>query len=115
MKAMWIEDTLSLVPSVSFLIGVHYRNKSPDETYPYGYRRALLIGFLCGAVALFAFGVYLLGNSAFKLIQAEQPTIQTLGLFGRRVWLGWIMIAALVYSIFPPSGPYEDAARARVA
>src|SRR5437763_560261 len=53
MKAMWIEDTLSLVPSVSFLVGERYRKKSPDEAYPYGYRRAVSIGFLCGAVALF--------------------------------------------------------------
>src|SRR3954470_2575748 len=58
MKAMWIEDTLSLVPSASFLVGAHFRRKAPDEAYPYGYRRAVLIGFLCGAVALFAFGVY---------------------------------------------------------
>ncbi len=46
--------------------------------------------------------MYLLGDSGFKLLKAEHPTIQTNGLFGRRVWLGWIMIAALIYSIFPP-------------
>ena len=27
MKAMWIEDTLSLIPSCSFLIGIHFRHK----------------------------------------------------------------------------------------
>ena len=102
MKAMWIEDTLSLVPCVSFLVGARYRFKPPDEAYPYGYRRAVLIGFLCGAVALFAFGLYLVGDSALKLIKAEHPTIQTVGLFGARVWLGWVMIAALVYSVIPP-------------
>jgi cation diffusion facilitator family transporter len=102
MKAMWIEDTLSLVPSVSFLVGAHYRGKSPDEAYPYGYRRAVLIGFLCGAVALFGFGVYLLGDSALKLIEGEHPTIQSIGLFGERVWLGWVMVAALGYGVIPP-------------
>src|SRR5207248_5363113 len=84
MKAMWMEDTLSLVPSVSFLVGAHFRRKPPDEAYAYGYRRAVLIGFLCGAVALFAFGVYLIAGSALKLIQAEHPTIQTVGLFVNR-------------------------------
>src|SRR5438270_11286641 len=62
MKAMWIEDTLSLIPSISFLVGAHYRKKPPNETYPYGYRRAVLIGFLCGAVALFGLGIYILGD-----------------------------------------------------
>lgn len=102
MKAMWIEDTLSLVPSTSFLIGVRFRKKSPDEAYPYGYRRAVLIGFLCGAVALLFFGIYVLGDSGLKLIEAEHPTIPTMGVFGTRVWAGWAMIAALVYSVFPP-------------
>jgi cation diffusion facilitator family transporter len=102
MKAMWIEDTLSLVPSTSFLIGAHFRKKPPDEAYPYGYRRAVLIGFLCGAVALFCVGIYLLGDSGLKLMEAEHPTIPTIGLFGTRVWAGWPMIAALVYSVFPP-------------
>ncbi len=36
MKAMWIEDTLSLVPSISFLVGAHHRKKDPDERSPYG-------------------------------------------------------------------------------
>src|SRR3954463_15130986 len=53
MKAMWLEDTLSLVPSLSFLVGAYYRSKPPDEVFPYGYRRAVLVGFMCGAVALF--------------------------------------------------------------
>lgn len=102
MKAMWIEDTLSLVPDISFLVGARYRKKPPDEAYPYGYRRAVLIGFLCGAFALFFFGVFLLGDSSLKLIKAEHPTIQTVGLFGQRVWIGWLMIGALIYSVIPP-------------
>jgi cation diffusion facilitator family transporter len=102
MKAMWVEDTLSLIPSMAFLIGFRFRQKQPDEEFPYGYRRAVLIGFLCGAVALFGFGVYLFGDSVFKLIKREHPTVQTIGLFGTRVWLGWVMIAAMIYSVIPP-------------
>jgi divalent metal cation (Fe/Co/Zn/Cd) transporter len=102
MKAMWIEDTLSLVPSGAFLLGVHFRHKAPDEAYPYGYRRAVLVAFLCGAVTLFGFGLYILGDSASKLITAEHPIIQTVEIFGKRIWLGWLMIAALVYSVIPP-------------
>ena len=102
MKAMWVEDTLSLVPSISFLVGLRFRSKPPDEAYPYGYRRAVLVGFLCGAVTLFGFGLYILGDSILKLIMTEHPIIQTVEIFGRRIWLGWLMLAALIYSVIPP-------------
>ena len=102
MKAVWVEDTLSLVPPIAFLIGMYYRDKPADERFPYGYRRAILIGFLSAALALFSFGLYILIDSVVKLIMAEHPTIQTVELFGRPVWLGWLMIAALIYSAIPP-------------
>jgi divalent metal cation (Fe/Co/Zn/Cd) transporter len=62
----------------------------------------VLIAFLTGSVALFGFGVYLLIDSVTKLVMAEHPTIQTVELFGTRVWLGWPMIVALAYSVVPP-------------
>ncbi|MDQ3907138.1 MAG: cation transporter [Acidobacteriota bacterium] len=102
MKAMWTEDVLSLIPPAAFLFSARYRDRAPDESFPYGYRRATLIAFLAGAVALFGFGAYLLIDSIIKLLAAEHPSIQTAELFGRRVWLGWLMIAALVYSVVPP-------------
>jgi cation diffusion facilitator family transporter len=102
MKAMWTEDVLSLVPPVAFLFGTRYFDRPPDDTFPYGYRRAVMIAFLTAAVALLGFGIYILVDSVLKLVMAEAPTIQTVGLFGRRVWLGWLMIAALVYSVIPP-------------
>src|SRR5919199_4221955 len=102
MKAMWTEDILSLIPPVAFLIGARVRDWPPDERFPYGYRRAVLIAFLAAALALLGFGLYIFGDSVAKLVMAEHPTIQTVELFGRRVWLGWLMIAALVYSVVPP-------------
>ncbi len=102
MKAMWTEDLLSLIPPAAFLFSTRYRGLDPDEEFPYGYRRATLVAFLAGAVALFGFGAYLLIDSAVKLAMAEHASIQTVGLFGRRVWLGWLMIAALIYSVIPP-------------
>jgi cation diffusion facilitator family transporter len=102
MKAMWTEDVLSLIPPVAFLVGARYMGMPPDEQFPYGYRRAILIAFLCGAVALLGFGLYLLVDSIVKLLMAERPSIQTVEVFGSRVWLGWLMIAALAYSVVPP-------------
>jgi cation diffusion facilitator family transporter len=102
MKAMWTEDVLSLVPPVAFLVSARYFDLPPDSQFPYGYRRAVMIAFLCAAVALFGFGLYIFIDSVLKLVMAEHPTIQTVELFGRRVWLGWLMVAALVYSVIPP-------------
>jgi cation diffusion facilitator family transporter len=102
MKAIWIEDTVSLIPSSAFLIGAYFRRKPPDDQFPYGYRRAVMIACLCSSVALFALGSYILIDSIIKLLMAEHATIPTVSLFGHRVWLGWLMIAALVYSVIPP-------------
>jgi divalent metal cation (Fe/Co/Zn/Cd) transporter len=102
MKAMWVEDVLSLVPPIAFLIGRYFSDKTPDRQFLYGYRRTVSIAFLTAATALLGLGVYILIDSAVKLAFAEAPTIQTVELFGHRVWLGWLMVAALIYSIIPP-------------
>src|SRR5207248_456152 len=31
MKAMWVEDVVSLIPSATFLIGAYFRRKRPDD------------------------------------------------------------------------------------
>jgi cation diffusion facilitator family transporter len=102
MKAAWTEDLLSLIPPTVFLIGSHFLSKPPDDQFPYGYRRAVMIACLCASVALFALGSYIFVDSLLKLVMAEHATIQTVNLFGHRVWLGWLMMAALVYSVIPP-------------
>src|SRR5947209_655820 len=68
MKAMWVEDAVSLIPSVAFLVGIHYRRKPPDDRFPYAYRRAVLIAFLAGAVTLLGFGLWMAGDSVYKLV-----------------------------------------------
>lgn len=102
MKAAWVEDLLSLIPPAAFLIAMRFRSKPPDEHFPYGYRRAVSVAFLCAALALFSFGAYILSDSVLKLVKTEHPTIGTIELFGRQIWQGWLMIAALVYSSVPP-------------
>src|SRR5688572_27228789 len=56
MKTLWFEDMLSLIPSTAFLIGAHYRKRHATRNYPYGYRRAVLIGYFIGAIALLGLG-----------------------------------------------------------
>jgi cation diffusion facilitator family transporter len=102
MKAMWVEDLVSLIPSIAFLIGAYFRKRPPNDQFPYGYRRAILVAYLAGSVALFGFGLWILGDSVYKLVSAEHPSIGTMSLFGVRFWLGWPMFAALVYTTIPP-------------
>jgi cation diffusion facilitator family transporter len=102
MKAVWVEDVISLVPPIAFLIGARYRGRNPTDEYPYGYRRAALVAYQASAVALLGFGIYIFGDAVITLVTARAPTIGTVELFGTRVWLGWLMIAALIYSVIPP-------------
>ena len=77
MKAVWIEDILSLIPPVAFLVGTRYFDRPPDDQFPYGYRRAVMIAFITAAVALLGFGLYILIDAVSTLVLVEPPTIQT--------------------------------------
>ena len=85
MKAMWVEDVLSLIPPIAFLIGRRFADKAPDQQFLYGYRRTVAIAFLSAATALLGLGLYILIDSIAKLAYAEAPTIQTIELFGYRI------------------------------
>jgi cation diffusion facilitator family transporter len=102
MKTAWIEDILSLVPSLVFLLALHFERKPPSARFPYGYHRVNSLAFLVAAVALSAMGALLLFESAMSLVHAEHVTIPPVRLLGQEIWLGWLMIAALAYSIVPP-------------
>jgi cation diffusion facilitator family transporter len=101
MKTAWIEDLLGLIPPVAFLVAARFNTRGPTARFPYGFHRIVSIGHLCSALALFVMGAYLLVESVLKLITAEYPTINSIELFGRTVWLGWLMLPALAYSAVP--------------
>src|SRR5690606_725296 len=52
MKSALLEDVLSAVPSLCFLISSKIFNKDPNKQFPYGYHRVYSIAFLTGAIAL---------------------------------------------------------------
>jgi cation diffusion facilitator family transporter len=97
----WVEDILSLIPPIAFLISTRVRDRRANRKFPYGYHRATSIAYLCGSVALLSFGLFLLIDSLLKLVTLEHPSIGTVVLFGHQVWLGWLMIPALLYSGIP--------------
>lgn len=101
MKTAWLEDALSTLPAISFLIASTIYYKKPNKTFPYGYHRAFSIAFLAGSLALFSMGCYLMVDSSISLVKEERPTIGVFSLFGNQIWMGWIMILALMYSALP--------------
>ncbi|HET8809677.1 MAG TPA: cation diffusion facilitator family transporter, partial [Flavobacteriaceae bacterium] len=101
MKAAWLEDVLSMIPAVLFLVATRFYDKNPNPDFPYGYHRVFSIVFLAGSVALFGMGLFLLVDSIFALASGDHPTIGSIYLFGNQIWFGWIMILALLYSAIP--------------
>lgn len=102
MKTAWIEDILSLVPAIVFLVALRLERKGPNRRFPYGYQRANSLAFLIAAVTLSIFGGVLLFESTMTLIRQEHPTIGPISLFGESIWMGWVMVAALSYSVIAP-------------
>lgn len=102
MKTAWIEDTLSLLPPILFLLARKFENKPATEQYPFGFHRVGSLAFLLAAGALTTMGGFLLYDATSALILQEHPTIGNVTILGWDVWLGWLMVAALVYSIIPP-------------
>ena len=102
MKATWVEDILGLVPPIAFLIATRIRYRAPNAKYPYGYHRAISIGYLCGSLALLVFGLYVLYDSAIRLLSFEHPSIGIVQPFGEPIWLGWLMLVTLTWGVVPP-------------
>lgn len=102
MKTAFLEDALSLLPAMIFLIAARLEPKEPTERFPFGFVRVNSLAFLAAAVVLAFMGLFLLFESVKALMAAEHPTIGPVRLFGETIWLGWVMIAALAYSVVPP-------------
>jgi cation diffusion facilitator family transporter len=100
-KAALVEDVLSIAPPLAFLIAARVRNRSPDERHPWGHHRSVSIAYQASALALLLFGSFILVDSLLNLVAAEHPPIGVIEVFGETVWLGWPMLAALVWSGVP--------------
>ena len=101
MEAAWIEDVVSIFPAIVFLIASKIHQKPATDRFPYGFQKAFTVAFVGAAIALLVLGLYALVTSIIALIKAEHPSIGTFSLFGKDYWLGWLMLAALMYSCVP--------------
>lgn len=102
MKTALIEDLLSLVPAITFLIAAKFEPRPATRTYPFGFTQVNSLAFLVSAVMLTVLGGLLLFGGLSGLIKREHVTIGPIELFGQTIWLGWVMIAALAYSVVVP-------------
>jgi cation diffusion facilitator family transporter len=102
MKAAWVEDLLSFLPPIAFLVAARAIRKPPSEKHPYGYHRSTGVAHLVAAVALTVMGGYILVESGLGLLKAEHPTIGGIELFGNTIWLGWLMMGVMILTAAPP-------------
>lgn len=102
MKAAWIEDLLSLLPPIAFLVAARVIRRPPNPERPYGFHRSIGAAHLVAASALLTMGSFLIVDSGIGLITAEHPTIGSVQIGDRLIWLGWLMIAAMVVTGVPP-------------
>lgn len=100
-KTEFIDDLLSAIPPLLFLVGDRISGRKPTERYPYGYARAVSAAYLGAAVALLMIGGYLLFDAAMKLVHHEHPSMGGVSVFGHVVWMGWLGLAALCWSAVP--------------
>lgn len=101
MKTIWLEDMLGIIPPTSFLIASRVVRWKANRNFPYGFHRVTTMSFFTSSLALLILGIYLLTDGIVVLLQQEHPTIPTVFFFGHPVWLGFIMIAALLWSGIP--------------
>jgi len=102
MRTAWIEDMLSLIPQISFLIALIFVRRGPTLKHPYGMHRAMGVGHLVAGVALLAVGLNLAYEAISGLVAAEHPTIGTVNLFGHTIWLGWLMVIVMTVIVIGP-------------
>ena len=102
MRAPWIEDLLSFLPPIAFLVTNRTAPGGRTLDHPFGFHRSVSVGYLASALALLTMGTYLVAESALGLVAAEHPPIGLVTVFGFTFWAGWLMVAALSYTLVPP-------------
>ncbi|RLK46756.1 cation transporter [Microbacterium telephonicum] len=102
MKTAWIEDMLSLIPQIAFLVALLFIRRPPSRSFPFGLHRVMGVGHLVAGVALLAVGGNLAVESIVGLVRGEHPAIGTVVVFGQTVWLGWFMVAVMSVIVIGP-------------
>lgn len=102
MKAAWLEDSLSFLPPIAFLIAIRVARASPSARYPYGRHRAVGIGHLVASVTLLSMGLFLVVDSGSGLLGGERPPLGVMEVGGHVIWVGWPMVLVMALSCIGP-------------
>ena len=73
MRAAWLEDMLSFLPPIAFLVATRIIRRRPNPTHPHGYHRATGVAHLVAATALLIMGGFLIYSSVMSLVAVENP------------------------------------------
>lgn len=101
MKAAFYEELLALIPPITFVTVSRLIRRLQNHEYPYGFHRAVTVGFLISAFALTAVGAFLFFDGTTKLVRQERVTIGHMEIFGYMVWQGWLMISVMLVTSIP--------------
>jgi cation diffusion facilitator family transporter len=99
MKTAWVSDLLTAIPPIALLAAMRVELRDHSKRFPFGYTRSIALAFLLTSGVLSLVGLYLLFDSLSKLFSQQRPPIGTTEMFGHTFWAGWLMIAALGYSL----------------
>lgn len=103
LAAIWLKSLWALLPPIAFLVACRVERRAPTPYFPYGFYRAPSIAFLSAALALAGMGLYLLYAGASALAHGNRPSLPTFAdTTGLLAWPGWLIVAALLYSIVVP-------------
>ena len=102
MQTAWVEDILSTIPQIAFLVALPFVRRAATAKHPYGYHRAMGVGHLVAGVALLGVGANLCYEAISGLVKQEHPPIGTMQVFGITVWQGWLMIGVMLLIVVPP-------------
>ncbi len=102
MKVAWLEDTMSLLPPLAFLVASRRIRRPSSREFPYGHHRSIGVAHVVAAASLLAMGAFLVIDSAMTLVKVERPPVGLIVLFGHGIWASWLMIAVMVVTSIPP-------------
>jgi cation diffusion facilitator family transporter len=91
LKSEWIDDLVSMVAPIAFLVSAHFDHKKPNPRFPYGFHRAATVSFFAGSVALLGIGGYIAIESLVKLVSKEHAHVDSVP----------IALAAIAWSGIP--------------